>query len=419
MVGAGKWISALGIGLVWGTIAMPAQAQVVSASAELLPWTFSTQRDAKHETRQQADDEEPRATTESFAPRQPEATDESEAAATETIKERYPNGAVKIERQVAQDAEGNYFNHGSWKMWDPSGRLTAEGQYEHGRRTGTWNRWYRGAEIAAVPMLSQAPYSHFAGPIVSQATFRDGKLDGTWTIYGDKMQKISQWHFFAGKRSGNSLWWWPNGHKMREVQFYDGDVDGTAVEWNLDGKVVSNEKFDAGRKLGLKVARYPNGAKKSEAMYLFARQAVRSPDDWWNCKPLSTVRQGNDERHGDWTSWHENGQRQLEGTYDHGVQVGTFVWWHSNGQIALKGRYEDGKQEGAWTWWHANGQKSIHGQYAHGSPVGRWTWWNENGRVAQSADLSGTDGVVIDTQHGDDILPSPSARAVRSGSARR
>ena len=40
----------------------------------------------------------------------------------ETITEKYPNRKVKIERQVVQDDERNYVNHGPWKMWDPNGK---------------------------------------------------------------------------------------------------------------------------------------------------------------------------------------------------------------------------------------------------------------------------------------------------------
>jgi antitoxin component YwqK of YwqJK toxin-antitoxin module len=63
----------------------------------------------------------------------------------------------------------------------------------------------------------------------------------------------------------------------------------------------------------------------------------------------------------------------------------------------LEGRYLNGKQDGPWVWWYNNGQKSIQGEYAKGNPTGRWTWWAEDGRVAQSADLSHSEGVVIQT----------------------
>ena len=97
-----------------------------------------------------------------------------------------------------QDIDGNYVNHGSWKMWDPAGRLVAQGEYRNNRRTGVWLRWYR--NVAEAPLLTKMPYQKFVGPFVSQATFKDDKLDGTWTIYDGKMRKISQWRFADGKR---------------------------------------------------------------------------------------------------------------------------------------------------------------------------------------------------------------------------
>src|SRR5262245_59309468 len=63
----------------------------------------------------------------------------------EVVRERYPDGKVKIERDVTVDADGNYVNHGAWRMWDDSGRLVAEGQFAMGRRSGQWSRsWSRG-----------------------------------------------------------------------------------------------------------------------------------------------------------------------------------------------------------------------------------------------------------------------------------
>lgn len=316
------------------------------------------------------------------------------AQKTEVIKERFADGKVKIEREVTQDAAGNYLNHGPWKMWDHSGNLVAQGEYRYGNRTGTWIRWYR--SVSEAPLLRAAPYKDFAGPFVSQATFQNGQLNGYWTIYDGKLRKISQWRFVDGHRHGLSVWWHANGRKMREIQFRDGDIDGHLVEWGPEGSVISKETYQAGRRLAQKTSHYRGGKqKKSQGMYLFAKDAEKTPDDWWNCKLVVTTKTGKDERHGPWTAWHENGQRELEGTYEHDLQVGLFTWWHTNGQKALEGRYDQGKQDGTWTWWYQNGQKSIQGQYATGNPTGRWTWWGEDGRVAQSADLSQSEGVVI------------------------
>ncbi len=326
----------------------------------------------------------------------------------ETIKERYPDGTIKIERETTQDAQGNYINHGSWKMWDKAGNPVAQGEFRFGNRTGTWVRWYR--TITEVDLLQKIPYRDFAGPFISQATFEHGQLHGTWNIYDGKKKKISQWSFVDGKRHGPSIWWFPNGKKMREIQYRDGQIDGQLIEMGSAGTVTSNLTYQEGRKLARKNSTYPGGAKKSQGLYLFAKDIEQSPDDWWTAKLMVTIKAGKDEKQGPWISWHSNGQRQLEGTYDHDLQVGLFSWWHANGQKALEGRYDAGKQDGDWTWWYPNGQKSIHGEYAHGNPTGRWTWWKEDGRVAQAADLSHSEGVVIDTPKPMEPAPMPQVR---------
>jgi antitoxin component YwqK of YwqJK toxin-antitoxin module len=352
--------------------------------------------------------------------------DASDAASTgeqqsEVIKERFADGKVKIERETTQDAAGNYLNHGSWKMWDQRGNLVAQGQYRYGDRTGTWVRWYRSVKEA--PLMGTTPYKEFAGPFVSQATFQNGQLNGYWTIYDGKLHKISQWRFVDGKRHGLSIWWHPGGRKMREIEFRDGDIDGHLVEWSPEGAAVTKETYQAGRKLAQKTSHYKDGkAKKSQGMYLFAKDAEKTSDDWWNCKLVATTKAGRDERHGPSTSWHASGQRQLEGTYEHDLQVGLFTWWHANGQKSLEGRYDQGKQDGRWTWWYGNGQKSIQGGYAKGNPTGRWTWWGEDGRVAQSADLSGSEGVVINTppsKKQPNVLPQVRRPAPRRPTTRR
>src|SRR5215207_7339187 len=39
----------------------------------------------------------------------------------ELVRERYADGKVRVERQVTLNNDGNYVNHGTWKMYSPSG----------------------------------------------------------------------------------------------------------------------------------------------------------------------------------------------------------------------------------------------------------------------------------------------------------
>jgi antitoxin component YwqK of YwqJK toxin-antitoxin module len=157
------------------------------------------------------------------------------------------------------------------------------------------------------------------------------------------------------------------------------------------------------------------GGKKSEGTYLFPKEVEQTADDWWNCKLATVTKTGGEEKHGPWMSWYSNGQAQLEGAYEHDVQVGRFTWWHPNGQKAQEGRYDHGKQDGNWTWWFPSGQKSIRGEYAKGNPTGKWTWWKEDGRVVQAADLSHTEGVVVETLTAPDGQSAPHTTTTSPG----
>jgi antitoxin component YwqK of YwqJK toxin-antitoxin module len=428
MVRPAKWISstALGLALAWQGGA--AQAQRFPFEGEPTPAHgeasddadsrpdddaddssrgYSQSDDQAADDASQGDDRTPRSlpATDDVPESDPSATpDQSEA---EVIRERFPNGSPKIERDVTQDAQGNYLNHGAWKMWDQRGGLVAQGEYRYGNRTGEWIRWYRSP--SEVELLTKPPYQHFVAPFISQATFQHGQLHGTWTIYDGKKHKISQWEFTDGKRNGLSTWYFPNGHKMREVEYRDGEIDGHLTEWGQEGSVLVKDTYQAGHRVAEKISKHPGGGKKSQGMYLFAKDVEQTPDDWWNCKLLVTTKAGKDEKHGESVTWHANGQMQQKGNFEHDMQVGEFTWWHNNGQKALQGHFAQGKQDGTWTWWYPSGQKSIHGQYAHGNPTGRWTWWKEDGKVAQSADLSNSEGVVVETPHTREPAPLPHA----------
>ena len=303
----------------------------------------------------------------------------------EIIQERYPNGSVKIKRGVTQDRDGNYILHGIWQMWDERGTLISEGEYRNNVRHGTWNRWYRGDESR---LFTSRPYDQFQAPFVSQGAFQDGRLHGKWTIFDSKQRKVSEIEFVDGQRDGKAIFWYANGKPMREGNYRNGVINGEYFEWNVDGKLVMKETFQEGRKLAPKVEYHAANQKKSEGMYLHAKIVVKTHDDWWNAVLAEYTTQGKDEKHGRWTAWFSNGQKMVEGEYEHNLQVGEFTWWFENGQKRLAGSYQKGKQEGTWTWWHQNGQKSTQGQFAEGNPSGPWAWWKNDGKLTQKANYS-------------------------------
>lgn len=309
-------------------------------------------------------------------------TDEN---AVEVIQERYQDGSLKIERGMKQDADGNYILHGDWKYFDPKGTLIAEGRYVDGQRDGHWRRFYRGSDDSL--LFTSLPYREFKGPYVSQAIFEQGKLVGKWTMSDVNQRVIHEIDFIDGLRDGVARWYHPNGKLIHEVPYSQGTIHGEAHIWDANGQLLKTESYDDGRKSGMLASKYPNGTRYVEAECLFAKVVTKTPDEWWSATLASYEAQGRDERHGKFTVWHSNGQKQREGEYQHAQPVGTMTWWYSNGQRQLQGNYENGQAVGSWSWWHANGQKSISGTYENGQAVGEWSWWHEDGKLAQRLDL--------------------------------
>ncbi len=323
---------------------------------------------------------------------------------TEVITERYPSRAVKTERHVAQDGESNYFNHGPWSQWDENGVLKGSGEYRNGRRHGKWVRWFNAGEGK---ILSSALYKSFEAPFVAEATFVDGKMQGTWSIFDTQGRLASEWQFQDGELHGKSVWYFPSGHKQREVDYQNGQIEGQLLEWTLEAekpvvkngrpigkpgepvhKLVTKSNYQNGRRESAHTDFYSPGVKKAEGSYLFAKEITKTNYDYWNGDVYSSVvgKEGVNQRHGKWTWWYKDGGKQLEGEFDADKAVGTHVWWHANGQKQAQGEFENGRETGKWMWWHANGQKMTEGQFANGTQSGRWTRWNELGLVVESHD---------------------------------
>ncbi|NIL97476.1 MAG: hypothetical protein GTO53_07635 [Planctomycetales bacterium] len=330
---------------------------------------------------------------------------ESEAAGTENeavlkgkveiIRERYPNRAVKVEREVVRDANDNYVNHGIWRMWDENGNMVSKGQYEMGKRTGAWNTWHA---ARSNKIFQQQPFKEFVGPFSSHANFQGGLLEGTWTIFDGKKRKILEFSYANGVRHGTCTKAYSNGRKLEEIEYKNGEMHGIYRQWTPDGRLVKDQVYDKGRTIIRKVTHYRDAKKKSEGEYLLAKQVLEGKDDWWAVSFASTIKEGEDEKHGEWRTWYPNGQMQVHGFYEHDRPSGelSWSWWYPNGQKAVEGAYDQGQQHGSWTWWHQNGQKKLAGKYAMGEPSGKWIWWKNDGMVLQKMDFSAISRDLVD-----------------------
>ncbi|HJN12196.1 MAG TPA: hypothetical protein QF564_26170 [Pirellulaceae bacterium] len=302
--------------------------------------------------------------------------------AAEMITEKYPNRKVKIEREVVQDDERNYVNHGPWKMWDPEGRLVAHGEFRFGKQHGDWVRL-----MSNFGVVDDA----FQPPFTSKAEFANGQLHGTWTISDNRQRLVGSWEFDHGELHGKATRWYANGQPQEEVMFRRGKLDGESNSFSAKGALANREFFRDGKQLIPVVTWHePNQQKQAEGWLQTNEVTVHQTVDWW--RGLLTISRETpvDEpiRIGKWTEWYPNGNTRFTGTFRDGESVGTHTWWHENGQKQLIGRYAEGQRVDRWTRWHANGRKQEEGEFFVGSKRGVWKVWAEDGQLIDEQKLA-------------------------------
>jgi antitoxin component YwqK of YwqJK toxin-antitoxin module len=326
----------------------------------------------------------------------------------EVVRERYPDGKVKVERQVTLDDNGNYVNHGAWKMLTPNGEVSAEGQYNMGQRVGLWSRWVGRNES---PTFGELPFNQFKAPYNSQVNFTDGQMDGDWLITDANHKKCLQISLKSGQRNGPAITWLPNGKVYRQATYDQNVPVGDVMEINeKSGELVRADSYIDGRKVTTKVSYHSGGSqrqKKTESTYLAATTVQQSPDEFWNFRLAKYNTTGKDLKHGPSKAWFANGKQQFEGSYQNGKKSGSFTYWHENGQIAATGEYKEDRAEGIWVWWHKNGQKSAVGRYQNGTLIGEWKWWNEEGRLTKQHEYDGSESISSQEKDSFDIGERP------------
>jgi len=91
-----------------------------------------------------------------------------------------------------------------------------------------------------------------------------------------------------------------------------------------------------------------------------------------------------EKRHGKWTFWYKNGEKQLEGEYVRDKKTGLWVKWNQNGMRATEGEFLYGKMHGKWTDWHGNGKKALESHWVMGKRDGEWKYWNAEGSLEKT-----------------------------------
>ena len=86
-------------------------------------------------------------------------------------------------------------------------------------------------------------------------------------------------------------------------------------------------------------------------------------------------------RHGEWTSFYENGQVKNRGRYLLGQKEGMWLGYYRSGRLFYQGAYKADKKDGPWVSYYEDNTLFYRGAYLLGEEDGEWIAFNPDGSV--------------------------------------
>lgn len=225
-----------------------------------------------------------------------------------------------------KDEHGERIRHGPYFELYDSGAKKEVGQYQYGRREGTWKRW------------------HANGRMDSISVYQDGKPQ-SFVGWHDNGQKWEEGRFDNGFKHGLWIRWHSNGQKEVETYYEHGTLERSYTVWHDNGQKQQQGEYKKGEREGLWTQWHANGQKRSEILFHAGK-----PDNWYR-------------------AWHENGQQAEQALFHDGKPEGSYTLWHDNGQKEEEGSYHDGRLDGQVTAWDRDGHVWMKTEYRGGSLV--------------------------------------------------
>ena len=160
---------------------------------------------------------------------------------------------------------------GYWKTYNDQGVLISEGNRKNFELDSNW-RFYDDT-----------------GHIKMEICYKEGKKYGIRKTYreGELLEET----FVNDIKEGPTYEYDQNGKVRKMTVFSNGLENGPAKEFDTDGRIIT-------------LINYKNG-------FITDREPINRYDN-------------NDQKHGDWKYYYDNGALRMEGAYKHGLENGYF-----------------------------------------------------------------------------------------------
>ncbi len=316
----------------------------------------------------------------------------------------YRKGFVNT-REVINRFDGQGRRHGYWKEFYPDFTLKLEQYYKHGLRDGFFKEYDEKGNLKTIkkyvndveqlidsqtkPLQMQHEY-YPNGRIKREASFRNGRREGTWREFDEEGNVIhsqvyqngrlvqsgvmdtdgtrrGEWVelypdstmrakglYINGKRSGEWRFYYP-GEVLEQVGFYkNGLLDGTWTWYYVDGKIQKQEDFFENQPEGKYVEYDETGAVIASGSYFEGMKTGK-----WKEQSGEVVSEGeyrNDKQVGEWVSYYANGNLAFKGSFKGGYPDGEHLYYYPNGKLRERQQYSGGIRNGLWRKYLDNGE---------------------------------------------------------------
>ena len=217
----------------------------------------------------------------------------------------YRNGILAGEGLVLEDGSRN----GHWKEYYPNGSLKAEGDYNNGKKTGTWKYFHSNGKLEQTGLYN-----------------KDGKPEGIWRWYFDSGQLVREENYYKGKRDGLSEEFDENGVLIEMGEYYDGLEDGPWFK--LIGDYYQRGSYRDGLRTGMWYDYHlQSNENKTDSLLIFKGGFIEDLPDgkhiyYWDNKKIK------DEgiyimgrKEGNWTKYNYDGTLFLIISFVNGVET--------------------------------------------------------------------------------------------------
>ncbi|MEN0063426.1 MAG: hypothetical protein AAGA48_14840 [Myxococcota bacterium] len=80
-------------------------------------------------------------------------------------------------------------------------------------------------------------------------------------------------------------------------------------------------------------------------------------------------------------TWHTNGEKASQGSWEAGLRTGPWLFWHPNAQLSEQGAYSADEKQGIWTTYDSSGRRTAEGSFVAGSRDGDWIFWDPSAQT--------------------------------------